>query len=152
MTTPAHAIEIGSQLPSADMVASADMLKRAIVYQLERGNRVQFRVEEDGVQRPVTLEPDLSALLIQILDHLGNGEGVTFVPIQKRMTTQQAADILNVSRPYLIKLLESGKMPFEKIGRHRRVLARDLFAYKRERDRQRDEALDALFAEDGQLY
>jgi len=152
MTTPAHAIEIGAHLPSQDMVKSAGHLRDIIRARMDDDKVVHLRISDDGKTEELVLEPELSKLLVQILGHLQNGEGVTFVPISKRMTTQQAADILNVSRPYFIKLLESGEMPFEKIGRHRRVLAKDLFSYKRKRDEQRRKALDELFEEDGELY
>ena len=77
---------------------------------------------------------------------------MTFVPNSKQLTTQQAADILNVSRPYLIKLLEEGELPHTKTGRHRRVEARDVFAFKRERDAERDRRLDSLIGKDQDLY
>lgn len=152
MTTPAHAIEIGAHLPSQDMVESAGRLRDIIHSQMDDDNVVHLKINEDGKIRDLVLEPELSKLLNQILGHLQKGEGVTFVPISKRMTTQQAADILNVSRPYFIKLLEQKEIPYEMIGRHRRVLAKDLFAYKRRRDEIRKEALDELFAADGELY
>jgi len=87
-----------------------------------------------------------------LLGHLQKGDGVTFVPISKQLTTQQAADILNVSRPFLIKLLEAGKIPFDKVGRHRRIRARDLFDYKRTRHDERAKAMADLLENDGDLY
>lgn len=153
MTTPAHAIEVGAHLPSQDMVESAGQLRTAILANMDENKVVRLRVDDgQGEPEPVTLEPGLSKMLLNILSHLEKGEGVTFVPIQKRMTTQQAADVLNISRPHFVKLLEEGVLPFEKIGRHRRVLARDLFAYKRARDEERENALNELLRADGELY
>jgi len=152
MTTQAHAIEVGAHLPSQDMVRSAERLRDVIDSRMGDDNVVHLKISVDGKLEELVLEPGLSELLLQILGYLERGEGVTYVPISKRMTTQQAADILNVSRPYLIGLLEKGEIPFEKIGRHRRVLAKDLFAYKRTRDAARTEALDRLLSADGELY
>ena len=88
---------------------------------------------------------------MELLRHIGKGDAVTLVPISQMLTTQQAADILNVSRPYLITLLERGEIQFELVGRHRRIKAEDLFAYKRERDTKRSDALAALGEIDGEL-
>ena len=88
---------------------------------------------------------------MEVLCVIERGDAVTLVPVSRRLTTQQAADILDVSRPYLISLLEQGAIPFEHIGRHRRIRAEDLFACKDQRDRRRQAALADLARMDGEL-
>lgn len=100
---------------------------------------------EGGGEALVLPRPAL-AMFAHILAQLAEGRGVSVVPSSAELTTQQAADLLNVSRPYLIDLLESGKIPFRKVGRHRRVLLEDVLNYKRRDDAQRRAAADDLSA------
>lgn len=80
----------------------------------------------------------------QVVHAMALGQTITIVPQQQEMTTQEAADFLNVSRPYLIKLLEQGEIPYIKVGSHRRVNLSDLTKYKQERDKKRREGMKQL--------
>jgi excisionase family DNA binding protein len=102
--------------------------------------RIQGELADDALVVP----RQAAIMLAQILGFLANGQGVTVTPSNAMLTTQQAADFLNVSRPYLIKLLEAGDIPFEKVGTHRRVAFGELMEYKRRDDQERRRAADEL--------
>lgn len=87
------------------------------------------------------------AALAQVLDSFAHGEGVTVLPAQAELTTQQAADALHVSRPFLIGLLDAGQIEYRTVGTHRRVKAASLIHYLRDDDARRRSAADALTAE-----
>lgn len=151
MTKPAFADEIGSRLPSRVERDAANQLREILASQAT--HNAKLKVLDEATSKPVeiTLTPGVSKLLMELLRHIGKGDAVTLVPISQMLTTQQAADILNVSRPFLITLLEREEIPFELVGRHRRVKAEDLFAYKRHRDTKRSDALAELGEIDGEL-
>ena len=92
----------------------------------------------------MALLPAVTSALLDVLELVSSGRGLQTIPIDSELTTQQAADLLNVSRPYLAKLIEEGEIPHVKTGRHRRVRANDLFAYKKKRDETRSKALSEL--------
>ncbi len=152
MTMPAFAQELGDRLPSDDERAAANQLRSIIAAQATGEREQKLTVlREAGNTAEVVLTPGLSSLLMEVLRHIGRGDAVTLVPVSQMLTTQQAADILNVSRPFLISLLEKEDIPHVLVGRHRRIKAVELFAYKRRRDGERAEALSSLAASDADL-
>lgn len=107
---------------------------------------LQVRIVEAEDQEPLILPAGAVALLKDILEAMADGHSITMIPHHTELTTMEAADILNVSRPYLIKLLESGKIRFRKVGTHRRITMEDLMAYKEKSARQSRAAMDELVA------
>ena len=83
-------------------------------------------------------------MLVDILSELAEGNAVKVVPIHAELTTQEAADMLNVSRPHLAKLLEGGALPFHKTGKHRRIRFADLMSFKAAQDRASAQAMEEL--------
>jgi excisionase family DNA binding protein len=101
---------------------------------------------ESGKEKSIKIPSLAYELLIEILSQMSQGNAVTLVPVHAELTTQQAANFLNVSRPYLIKLLDSEEIPHRKVGKHRRILAQDLYSYKADVDAKRSQSLDELTA------
>jgi excisionase family DNA binding protein len=99
---------------------------------------------EVGDDDALVIPRPTAIMLAQVLGLLAKGHGVQIIPKDTELTTQQAASLLNVSRPYVISLLESGQIPFRKVGRHRRITFEALMEYKRKDDQQRRAAADDL--------
>jgi excisionase family DNA binding protein len=101
---------------------------------------------ESAPGEPLVLPAAVVRLLGALLTELAKGNAVTLMPHHAELTTQEAADLLNVSRPFLVSLLVNRQLPFHKVGTHRRVRFSDLMIYKRRRDAESEEALRELAA------
>ena len=113
---------------------------------------LSIRIQNDEqTGADIILPASVLRLLKDILAEMAQGHAVALLPVQAELTTQQAADLLNVSRPYLIRLLEDSKIPFRLVGQHRRVRFDDLLAYQRKDDEGRRRVADELTADAQEL-
>lgn len=121
-----------------DVAAVFKLLDRA-----SHQRRSQCRIVGPGGQE-ILIPESMFYVFERVAEVLAQGDAVTVLPVGQQLTTQQAADILNVSRQYLVRLLDQDTIPFTRTGTHRRIRVRDLLEYKRRRDHERTAALDAL--------
>ncbi len=133
--------------PTVDDARLAKSSSRRLAPFSNRNLLVRLADTDETVELPAAAV----RLLVDLLSAMAEGNAVTLIPIHAELTTQQAADLLGVSRPFLVKQLEENTIPFRKVGTHRRVLLSDLMTYKREMDHKRLEALDQLAAQAQQL-
>ena len=118
------------------------------------GRRASIRIQVlDGGNdaEPVVVPASALRLFQHLLTEMSQGNAVTLIPTHAELTTQQAADLLNVSRPYVVKLLDEGKIPSRSVGKYRRIRFDDLMAFKRKDDDARANILDQLTAEAQEL-
>jgi excisionase family DNA binding protein len=111
----------------------------------------RLSILSDDTPEEVSIPASAFRLLNDILTQMAKGNAVTLIPVHAELTTQQAADILNVSRPFLIEQLEKNLIPYRKVGTHRRILFKDVMEYKKAMDRERLTALDELSAQAQEL-
>lgn len=148
MNNLTEVLDLTHRLPTHEEVTNA--ADAAAVLASARAENGALTIGGSGT-KPVSLAAAIADLVLDLLRHIANGDMVTLVPTGAMLTTQQAADILNVSRPHLSKLLKDGEIPFIPVGSHRRVMHEDLMAYKDKRDASRERALDDL-AQRGQEF
>lgn len=141
--------DVTDRLESKEDVELAKAAQRCIVSALDHSQAVNIAILEDGVDRiegaPILkLPPKVLRLFADMLGALAQGNAVAVVPKELYVTTQEAAMFLNVSRPYLVRLLDEGKMPFHKVGTHRRIKFEDVVAYRDRRQKASHDALQEL--------
>jgi excisionase family DNA binding protein len=122
----------------------------APLIQNERSS-TSISILEDELGQKIVVPSVAINLLLEILTQMAQGNAVTLMPYHAELTTQEAADLLNVSRPFLVKLLESGALPHRMVGKHRRVLLQDVMKYKENIDRARNETLNELVTQAQEL-
>lgn len=133
-------------LPAARETQLALQGQRALAAYLATGFETQsIQILDDRNQaHQVELPTTALRLLVDILAELADGNAVQVVPVHAELTTQEAADLLNVSRPHLVKLLEEGALSHHKTGKHRRIRFADLMEFKATRERDSEQAMQEL--------
>jgi excisionase family DNA binding protein len=133
-------------LPTAAEAALARESSRTLsAYLRDDADAQQIEIRDDqGAAHPLRIPVSALRLLLSALREIGEGNAVGITSIHAELTTRQAADLLNVSSPFLVQLLDRGELPFHQTGTHRRVRYQDVIAYKEWIDAQRAKDLDAL--------
>lgn len=136
------------QLPPSERESRLARTSKQLLSRYAREDQpLTLRVIDAEQDQPIELPAGAVALLMDILGAMASGQGITLIPENVELTTVQAADILNVSRPFLIKLLEDGQIPYRKVGKHRRIRMEDVMNFKQAIDRERESVLDQLVAD-----
>ena len=135
----------------ADMRLALESSRQLATHKLGKRTSVRLRLEDGGEGEVISVPSSALRLFLHLLAEMSQGNAVTLIPTHAELTTQQAADLLNVSRPYVVKLLDEGKIPSRAVGKYRRVRFDDLMAYKRKDDDSRAKILDQLTAEAQEL-
>lgn len=135
---------VEAALPSEEEREVALEASRLLSAHVQPAKGLRLQLPGSRKKETVVLPPMAARLLLDLLAEMARGNAVTLIPIHAELTTQQAADILNVSRPFLVKLIDEKKVPAHTVGTHRRVLFADLMRYKQLVDRDRMKVLDEL--------
>ena len=138
----AHPTKADTVVPTEGEALMAQEASRILAPRLQE-NELRVQIGD----QVLTLPRAATRLLSTVLTEMAAGNAVTLIPVHAEMTTQEAADYLNVSRPFLVGLLEAGEIPYRKVGSRRRVQFRDVKAYKDKTDREREKVLDTLAAQ-----
>lgn len=122
----------------------ARLAQRCIMEALDRSKAVAITLESDDGQPPVTLPPAALRLIGDLLGLMSQGKPITLIPEKQELTTVEAANFLNVSRPFVIKEIEAGRIKHRMVGSHRRIPIEELVKYAQMTHASREEALDEL--------
>jgi len=130
-------------MPTHDDIEQSKVTSRTLS-KYHKEESVTLSINSDNNSDSFNLPGIVMQMLLDILSEFSKGNAVGVIPHNAQLSTQQAADMLNVSRPHLVKLLEAGDIEHTKIGSHRRVLVCDVLLYKEKIDQAREETLDKL--------
>jgi len=139
------------QLPTEDEVTQARDAGRQLARLLPDDAASLRLVTDDNRHEMIAIPPGALRLFVDVLTQLGQGHAVTLLPQRAELTTQEAADYLNVSRPYVVGLIEQNKLPARKVGTRRRIAFEDLVRFEGQDRAKRRTALDELARIDQEL-
>src|SRR5438552_2215686 len=142
---------LNPSLPSEAEAVLARETSQLLTSRAQVGKPLRLRLLDDPAKGIVKIPASAVRMLIHILEEMAQGNAVTLIPVHAELTTQEAADMLNISRPSLIQLLDEGKIEFRRVGTHRRVRFEALMEYKRQADTERRKVLKQLAAYDQEL-
>lgn len=129
--------------PDKEIARGAERLEAALRDTRQRHGQAVL-ADDAGDIEPIVLPDSIVELLARLFAHLSQGEALLLAPTQKQLTTRQAARFLGVSRQYLCRLLDQGRLPYTRVGTHRRISLIDLLRYREEHHRARQQSLDEL--------
>jgi len=124
------------------LAAESDEIQE--LYRLFLLERAPALVGPGPGRRHIPIPESVYDVLLKVINYMSQGKGVSVVPVMEELTTQRAANMLGVSRPFLIGLLKEGKIPYHKTGTHRRIFLKDLLDYRKERDKNRRHILNQM--------
>lgn len=135
-------------VPSENDAKMAGEASRILAAYVSSRKELHVELKDDGKKAEhMILPPSVIRMMQRILTEMAQGNAITVMPMNAELTTQEAADFLNVSRPFIVKQIESGTIPHRKVGTHRRIGVQDLLSYKHNIDKARHQTLDELTAE-----
>jgi excisionase family DNA binding protein len=139
-------------LPSETEAILARETSRVLAARMQDADPMELRIlDHDTPEETLKLPASAVKLLLRILEEMARGNAVTLIPLHAELTTQEAADMLNISRPTLIQLLDEKKMKFRRIGTHRRIPFESLMEYKRQARAERQAAIDEFVSYNEEL-
>ena len=139
------------EIPSQAEVQLAKETRNILAPFLHTTSSLDLRALNFATEPTIRIPAAAARLLVQILDEMSRGNAVKIIPVHAELTTQEAADLLNVSRPTLIQMLDAGTLEYRKVGTHRRIRVDSLMAHKRKLDADRRAALAELSAYDQEI-
>ena len=148
------AVALHHSSPSTQIDEEAKVAQRSsevLAKHLRKDKNLALRVAHGDHADEIVLPPKAAIRLMAILRSMARGDDLALTPIHGELTTRQAAEILNFSRPHLIKLLNAGEIPYHNVGSHRRLRREDVMRYKQKFDEERDAFLTWLVAESEEL-
>jgi excisionase family DNA binding protein len=138
-------------LPTESDATLARETGRLLAARVRPSAPLSFRLLDASKGETLQIPAPAVRMLVRILEEMARGNAVTLIPVHAELTTQEAADMLNISRPSLIQLLGENKIEYRKVGTHRRIKFESLMAYKRAADKERRAALAELAAYDQEI-
>jgi excisionase family DNA binding protein len=134
------------ELPTSQVIELAKESSRALAKYAGQDQVTLKITGEDGQSEDIILPGHIMEMLLKISTEMSQGKAISLIPVNAELTTQEGANMMNVSRPHLVKLLEQEVIPFHKVGTHRRIYLEDLITYIDEKSKARNKALDKLAA------